>query len=370
MKRILTVVLFSMLSLSTLLLLTACGDDEKIPSSESIDTKPVIDIPVEVFDVNPLTGFEKDSDYPEAQRPVAIMVNNINAAMPQSGISSAPVIYEMVTEGGITRLMAVFPDYKTVPKIGPIRSTRDQFVDFMFPINAIGVHIGSSIYATSRLREYQYTTLDGYYLGHTTFEQDKERSNAGYANEHSFYTNGELMQAGIDINGIDINGGTTKLFDFVNPGQPEKTPTDGTATQVDFKFSSISDSGFTYNPETLSYLKTQFGVAHFDAGANAQLNFKNIFILNTSIGFHPDGTVPKFDLASGTGFYVSNGGYEEISWTKGNPTDPMMFFDKAGNSLKVNAGNSYISIVDTLQLQQTLEINDTLFHPLTTEPVA
>ena len=61
---------------------------------------------------NPLTGEEKSFDYPEGQRPVAVMVNNImsansyQSAWPQSGLSQADVIFEMETEGGITRYMA------------------------------------------------------------------------------------------------------------------------------------------------------------------------------------------------------------------------------------------------------------------------
>ena len=59
------------------------------------------------------------------QRYMAVMVNNIEDAMPQSGIERADVVYEMLEEGGITRLMAIFQtDYTDVEKIGPIRSAR------------------------------------------------------------------------------------------------------------------------------------------------------------------------------------------------------------------------------------------------------
>ena len=208
---------------------TACKEKKPQVSSSTPNLESIIDIPKQVFDVNPLTGIEKSDDYPEGVRPFAIMINNAPAAMPQSGISSAPVIYEMVTEGGITRLMAIYDDYTKIGKVGPVRSTRDQFVNFMFPINAIGVHIGSSIYASEILRAYNYITLDGYYLGHTTFEQDKNRTANGYANEHTFYTNASLLQEGLNINSLDVKGGTIKLFNFVNPNEEEKTPLDGSA---------------------------------------------------------------------------------------------------------------------------------------------
>ena len=45
------------------------------------------------------------------RRPVAVMLNNIQAAVPQAGIANAGVVYEAPVEGGITRLMGIFEDY-------------------------------------------------------------------------------------------------------------------------------------------------------------------------------------------------------------------------------------------------------------------
>ena len=53
-----------------------------------------------------LTGL----DVPESEgrvRPVAVMLNNIEAGCPQSGIANAGVVYEAPVEGDITRLMGI-----------------------------------------------------------------------------------------------------------------------------------------------------------------------------------------------------------------------------------------------------------------------
>ncbi|MEG2769450.1 MAG: DUF3048 domain-containing protein [Oscillospiraceae bacterium] len=236
---------------------TSC---DKIKSeSEKELQQSTLDIPVQVFDVNPLTGLAKGNDYPEGKRPVAVMINNLPAAMPQTGILNAEVMYEMVTEGGITRLMAVFTDYNTIPKIGPVRSTRDQFVQFILPMNAVCVHIGSSIYATEMLRKYQYATVDGIFLGTTSFAFDQARSDRGFSNEHCFYTDANLIKQGIAQNAIDENGGTIKLFNFVNPDQPVRTPTVGVANKMAFSFSGASDAAFEYNAQEQVYYKSEFG---------------------------------------------------------------------------------------------------------------
>ena len=61
---------------------------------------------------------------------ISVMLNNIQAALPQSGIANAEVVYEAPVEGGITRLMGIFEDYQDVERIGSVRSCRNYYVYF------------------------------------------------------------------------------------------------------------------------------------------------------------------------------------------------------------------------------------------------
>ena len=58
------------------------------------------------------------------QRPVSCMIGNTDSALPQYGIGQAQVIYEAPVEGGLTRLMGIFQDYKDIEKLGSVRSSR------------------------------------------------------------------------------------------------------------------------------------------------------------------------------------------------------------------------------------------------------
>ena len=89
------------------------------------------------YSPNPLTGLEKDESYPEGQRITAIMVNNIVGCRPQRGLSDAKVLYEIKVEGGITRFMALYDDYNSIPTVGPIRSARDQFFRMVLPFQPL-----------------------------------------------------------------------------------------------------------------------------------------------------------------------------------------------------------------------------------------
>ena len=73
---------------------------------------------------NLLTGLGDLTDGAIGKRPVAVMVNNVQDAMPQYGVAKADIIYEVPVEGDVTRLMALYADYTTVPKICAVRSCR------------------------------------------------------------------------------------------------------------------------------------------------------------------------------------------------------------------------------------------------------
>ena len=62
-------------------------------------------------------------------RPIAVMIDNNIDAMPQAGLLEADIIYEIIVEGGESRLMLILQD-KDLDKIGPIRSARHYFVDY------------------------------------------------------------------------------------------------------------------------------------------------------------------------------------------------------------------------------------------------
>lgn len=70
------------------------------------------------------------------------------------------------------------------------------------PLNSVIVHIGTSIYAENLLNQYQYSTINGMYLGSTSFVFDEARSAAGYANEHCWYTDAALIAAGMEKLGL------------------------------------------------------------------------------------------------------------------------------------------------------------------------
>ena len=73
--------------------------------------------------VNPLTG-----EPGAAGRIIAVKIDNIVYARPQTGIDAADVVYAIEVEGGLSRFLAIF-DANHLPaggEIGPVRSARES----------------------------------------------------------------------------------------------------------------------------------------------------------------------------------------------------------------------------------------------------
>ena len=109
-------------------------------SSKKGKDKPVVEKKLKVFD--------EDSD----ARPIAVMINNNHAAWPHAGLQESYLNYEIIAEGGITRIMALYKDVSSLDKIGSVRSSRPYYLDYVLENDAIYVHWGGSDQAYSDIK--------------------------------------------------------------------------------------------------------------------------------------------------------------------------------------------------------------------------
>lgn len=298
--------------------------------------------PVE-YGVNPLTGENGYNSDAEGKRPVAVMVNNLSAALPQYGIENADMIYELPVEGGITRLMAVYADYTSVGDVCSVRSCRYYYPIICLGMDAIYCHWGAD--QTIALETLNRTGIDHLDGGYETslFFRDEERAKT-YASEHTGYLKGSQLAGVIEQKGFrtDINeqnaGGA---FNFT---QEERVPSEMTADSVTLNFSQSYFSTFNYEPSTGEYLKYHSGNPHIDGKTGNQLAFDNVFVLKTNISSR-NGYLMDVSLSSGTGYYFSKGGGESITWIKSAEDQPIRVYSSDGSELTVNVGESYIGII-------------------------
>lgn len=323
------------------------NSDYVSPSSTEKQTEPATEAPDPLAaGINPLTGESGYNEAADGKRPVAVMVNNLKDALPQYGIEQADIIYEIPVEGGITRLMAVYADYTSVPDICSVRSCRYYYPLICLGMDAVYCHWGADqTIALDTLNRTGIDRLDGA-AESDIFLRDEERAKT-YASEHTGYLKGSELAAKIEQKGFrtDIraeNAGS--CFNFVSGGE-KAVPSEITANTVTVNFSRQYFSTFTYDAATGQYFKQHSGAPHIDGKTGAQLAFENVFVLQTDIHTRECGYLMDVALTGGTGYYASNGGAQSITWVKNGENAPISVYAADGTELSVNIGESYIAII-------------------------
>ncbi len=339
----------SLLLAALLLLLAGCGggglavDDPD--ASDPLSVIPIVSEEPEPEVVkNPLTGVEDLDPAAKDARPVAVMINNIAPAQGvQTGVGQADVVYETLVEGGITRYLAVFKDVSKLGDLGTVRSARYAYVDLALGHDAVYFHAGlDPTYCAPHLKE---TGIDDVDLNGGAGASYAKRMSNGLAREHTLYTSGELLSAAIKNLKRRATTDRGDWLTFCSPDSP-RVPSGGVCNAVRIPLSSSYVSGFTYDSATGNYKKTQNGAAQKDFRSGEQIAFRNVFVLLTTTALYPDGYHCRVDLNSGSGYYISAGGFEAIQWSKKGPNSPLVFTAGDGSALQVNPGTSWVCIAD------------------------
>lgn len=329
---------------------TAAPTAEAESSAAESTAAPTEAPSTEPANVNLLTGLPTLTDGAIGKRPVAVMVNNVDAALPQYGISAADLIFELPVEYDLTRLMAVYGDYTQIPEVCSIRSCRYYYPILAVGFDAIYVNWGmNESVARPTVNSMDIDQYDGdeYGLG-DCFGRDKARYESGYAWEHTGVFHGPNFPSVLEKDKVrtDLKEDKTgTAFNFVEMDKnAAPTGEDAQKVRVDF---GANYSVFTYDEENHEYLKNFKDSPHMDGISKEQLKFENVIVLETEIKPYPGDEVIKYvDWEGGEnakGYYISEGKMVPITWSKAGMYDPLKFFDANGNELQLNRGKSYIA---------------------------
>lgn len=324
------------------LLVANRGDEASIsPSGESSQSAE----PSDNGSVNPLTGLPADEGAIH-KRPYAVMIDNISVAQPQIGISKADIIYEILAEGGITRMMAIFQDVSAVGKIGSVRSARPYFVDIAFGYDAIYIHAGGSNDAYSEFETTGITHLDGVNgKKQDIFYRDPDRQKKlGFV--HSLVTTGDLISKYLPTYGFSLahkDGFKNNMLFAENAFSADAL----TAKNITAHFSFSKTTTFEYSTEDGLYRIKQYGKEYVDGNDGKAIGVTNVLVLKTSVNIISGDNAGRIDVAttgSGTGLFFCGGKYESIKWTRTKPSDQFTFTLPDGTALVFGKGKSYICV--------------------------
>ncbi|MCA9333089.1 DUF3048 domain-containing protein [Candidatus Saccharibacteria bacterium] len=284
--------------------------------------------------ISKLTGAkvsEADSQLPVT----AIMIENSPDARPQAGLNDAGVVYEAVAEGGITRFLTLFqeaqPDY-----IGPIRSVRPYYLDWLVPFDAPVAHVGGSPEALAQIRNEGIKDLD-YGFNSNYYHRISSR----YAPHNVYTSRAEMLQL------QNTKSWNTSNFTGWERKDEEKSPTIS-AKSIDFNISGfLYNPHFDYDPNTNAYLRSQAGKPHVDEKSGKQISPKVVIAIIIPKSIHPDGVHTVYGTSgSGKAFIFQDGIVTVGTWEKKDRKSEMVFKSTDGGSLKLNRGNTWISAVE------------------------
>lgn len=293
-----------------------------------------------------LTGQYRDKKIVK-RRPFAMMYNNIQNAIPQSGIANADILYEAPVEGGITRLMGVFEDFTKLKKMGSVRSCRIYYCRFALEWDAIYCHYGQSKYAKKFLKSDKIDNVCSW-----NGESAYYRVQNGKALEHTCFANGKkLVKAAKKLKyKLKYKKDYKPHFAFADIDQTVSM--DGLKTKkakrVDIGY-NYNKPYYLFNKKDKQYYRYQYGQKHIDDQKKKkknQLKFKNIIIQFVDATLYPDNKSLDMTLTGkGKGWYITDGKATKITWEKKKKNGRTTYRYKDGSDIVLNNGKTAIQMV-------------------------
>lgn len=273
----------------------------------------------------------------DSERPItAIMIENSPDARPQSGLMNAGVVFEAIAEGGITRFLALYQEGKP-QNIGPVRSLRMYYVDWLAAFDPSVVHVGGSAKALQTVRGGGFRDLDQFFNpGYFWRATDR------YA-PHNVYTSFAKLDE------LNKKKGYTRSNFTSFERKPEAPPTNPNATKIQVKISSaLYNSTYTYDKPTNSYLRSHQATGnHIDRNENQQLHPKVVVVMKVNErtvledGYRQDIQA----IGDGEAWVFQDGTVTHGKWHKGGQKAQITFKNDAGKPLKFNSGQTWITAI-------------------------
>ena len=255
-------------------------------------------------------------------------------------MSSAYSVYEIIVEGGETRLMALFKGVD-LEKIGPVRSARHYFLDYALENDAIYVHYGWSPKAQSDISSLNVDNINGITESPDSFWRIKQKSSP-----HNVLTS---IKDILEIAKNKKYDTTSDKASVLNYTFDEVNLEDGiVANTVTIPYSDLHTTSYKYDPETKRYTRYARGEKQTDMETGEAITTKNIivtFAKNTPLKDNENKDRQDLDdVGTNDGYYITNGKAIKIKCIKNTRSSQTIYKDLQGNEIKVNDGNTFFNI--------------------------
>lgn len=328
----------------------ACGSNQPVKLAASASPTVALKSPTAAPTPTPPPPTPKPTIVAGAtySSPAIIQVENLNAARPQSGLSSADVVYEYSAEGGISRFSAIF--YST-PKgqVGPVRSARLISPVLIRQYGGVLIYSGSSGYVFSRMGTWKTPRFE-----ETSAGGDMFRISSRYA-PHNLYTDGgrvdDLVRRGkqpavsytLWARATTAAGGTP-VAGFTVPVSPSERPV------------------YTWNAAVGGWQRAEPDTGAFiDANTGKQLAPATVVVMQVPANLNKDDIedgccTPGWEYflnGSGPAQVFTNGAAYNATWSDTEYGGPPQLTLAGGGAAPIAPGPVWIEVVPTGQVAAT-----------------
>lgn len=287
---------------------------------------------------SPITGMPLSDPESQHRRALAVKVENTPQARPQSGLSSAELVFEELVEGMITRFTAVFLDGE-VGEVGPVRSARPTDADLLLHFRPLLATSGASPTAESYIKKsgLDYVTeLDE----PSCFWRARDRRAP-----HNLYTSTSLLREYLESKGKGGFQWAEDLFTFGEPASKMK------AGEINVQYPASYSVTYRYDASSGTYLRFQGGEPHVDRLTGKQIAPHTVIILYAVMEdrgvrdmtgeLSPDAiTTGSYHATIFTGGTVTHG-----RWERSKLEERFRFYDFEGNELSIRPGRVWIHVL-------------------------
>lgn len=328
------------------LLLTACSKDKE----DTGDAKDKLVDPQTKQDDNtsPLTGL--NTDVAADTRPVAVMVNNHPEARPQSGLSKADIVFEVLAEGSITRFLAIFQSEQP-EVVGPVRSAREYYFELAEMYDALYVYHGAADFIDEMIKQQGIEHINGAVYdndGHI-FKRESFRKAP-----HNSYLQFDAVIDIAEQKGYQTTGAVEPLF-FLNKEEAEQI--DGEpADDLSIAYSASRIVQYEYNEDSESYNRSSDGEPTVELNTEEPIQAENVFIIETPHEVIDDEGRRSIDLTSGGKAYlIRKGKVQEVEWAR---DEQGIIPIKDGEPVGLVPGKTWVNIIPASPgLEQSVTIS-------------
>jgi len=323
--------------LCSLVLLAGCIDKEETATDEPIIHEVEEETEGESLNfTTPLSGEPASQEL--TARPVVVAINNHPLARPQSGLSQADIIVELLAEGNITRLLAVY-ESEMPGRVGPIRSARDYFIDLANGYSAFFVAHGYSPDAKAMLDRGEIDHVNGMQYDGSYFQRSSDRKAP-----HNSYSSGENILAAAEAVNATMTLASSQMPRYTFSEQPVSGEVVKELT-VRYSTDENFSSTYSFDEETDFYTRISGGQETQDAETGDSLKLSNVIILEV-----PHQTIDAegrqaLDLeAGGNAWLVRNGTMQQTTWQSDNG---LMRLYTGSTEMELAPGQTWIHLIPT-----------------------